>query len=83
MCEIKEEILKIISPDMTTIMPKIIIIIIQLELCVLYLTQYLRSRINETSLTVCQHIQIAMQGFSTAELMCSLGNTVTEECPLK
>jgi len=64
---------------MKTIMPKIIIIIKQLELCVLYLTWYLGRCINETSLTICQHIQLAMQGFSTAELMCSLGNTVTEE----
>jgi len=41
----------------------IIIIITQLELCVVYLTWYLTSWINETSLTICQHIQLAMEAF--------------------
>jgi len=44
------------------------------------LTWYLRTSINATSLTICQHIQLAMHGFSKRELMCYLGNTVTEEC---
>jgi len=47
-------------------------------LCVLYCTWYPRSWINETSLTICQHIQLGMHGFSSAELMCYLGSTVTE-----
>jgi len=63
---------------MKNIMPKIILIIKQVEL-----TWYLGRCINETSLTICQHIQLAIQVFSTAELMCSLGNNVTKECLLK
>jgi len=47
-------------------------------LCVQYSTWYLRSWINETSQTICRYVQLAMRGFSTAELVCYLGNTVAE-----
>jgi len=56
------------------------------SLCYVYYisrTWYLRSWINATSLTICQPIPLAMHGFTTAEFMCYLGNTVTEECSFK
>jgi len=49
----------------------------------IYITWYLISWINATSLTICQHIQLAMHGFTTAELVCYFGSTVTEECLFK